>query len=47
MSMEAEVVAIGSFSRSVAGHLEYPKERYEGTRDGVPVLRILFHVNSR
>jgi hypothetical protein len=46
MSMEAEVVAVGSFSRSIAGHLEYPKEKYESTRDGVPVLRILFHVHS-
>ena len=44
MAMEAEVIAIGAFSRKVAGCLEYSKERYRDTREGVPVLRVLFHV---
>jgi len=46
MSMEAEVIAIGPFSLNVAGFMEYPQERYRETRDGVPVLRVLFHAYS-
>ena len=44
MSMEAEVIAIGPFSLKVAGFMEYPPEHYLDTRDGVSVLRVLFHV---
>lgn len=44
MSMEAEVIAIGPFSLKVAGFMEYQQERYRETRDGVPVLKVLFHV---
>ena len=44
MSMEAEVIAIGPFSPKIAGFMEYPQEHYRDTRDGVPVLRVLFHV---
>lgn len=44
MSMEAEVVAIGPFSPNIAGFMEYPQRHYQDTREGVPVLRILFHV---
>lgn len=44
MSMEAEVVAIGPFSPKVADFMEYPQKYYRDTREGVPVLRILFQV---
>jgi hypothetical protein len=44
MSMEAEVIAIGPFSVKVAAFMEYPPEYYRDTREGVPVLRVLFHV---
>ena len=44
MSMKAEVVAVGAFTRKVAGYMEYPVEFYRDTREGVPVLRVLFRV---
>jgi hypothetical protein len=44
MAMEAEVVAIGNFSSNIAAYLEYSEERYRDTREGVPVLTVLFHV---
>jgi len=44
MGMEAEIIAIGPFSRKIAGHMEYPAERYKDTREGVPVITHLFTV---
>ena len=44
MGMSAEIIAIGPFSRSIVGHMEYPEDFYKDTREGVPVLRRLFTV---
>src|SRR4051812_26707113 len=44
MGMSAEIIAIGPFSRSIVGHMEYPEDFYKDTHEGVPVLRRLFTV---
>src|SRR5581483_7094134 len=44
MGMSAEIMAMGPFSRSIVGYLEYPEDFYKDTREGVVVLRRLFTV---
>ena len=46
MGMCAEVIAIGPYSAAVAHLLDYPAERYAGTRDGSTVTRRLFGIEG-
>lgn len=42
--MCAEVVAVGRFRADLVDSLEYAPEYYESTRDGAPVVRVLFGI---
>lgn len=42
--MESEVIAIGSFSYKIAGFMEYAKEYRREKHEGIPVVKILFHI---
>jgi len=44
MGMAADILAIGPFSKAIAGRLEYPEERYAKTCDGAPVILTLFGI---
>ena len=44
MGMSADVLAIGPYSTAVKQHMEYPAKFYADTRDGAPILRVLFQV---
>ena len=46
MGMSANVLAIGPYSPTVKGHMEYPAKFYSGTREGAPILRDLFDVHE-
>ena len=46
MGMNAEVIAIGTFQRSIVPYLQYPKEYYVNTRDGVRIAETVFFVES-
>lgn len=38
MGMNADVIAIGPFSKSIAGLLDYPAEFYDNTKPGTTVI---------
>jgi len=42
MGMSAGIFALGPFRRDLVEHLPYPPELYARTREGTPVIRILF-----
>jgi hypothetical protein len=44
--MNAEVIAIGPFSRAIIPHLQYPADRYADTRDGITVVETVFFAET-
>lgn len=46
MGMCAEIIAIGPFSRAIAGILDYPSARYAATREGAIVSRRIFGISE-
>lgn len=46
MGMDADVIAIGPFSRDIADCLDYPSGFYKDTEEGSPVLSTLFLCNT-
>jgi hypothetical protein len=46
MGMDAEVLAIGKFSRNLAKYMDYPEKYYARTQDGVSVVSSLFSAVS-
>lgn len=42
MGLDAQVIAIGPFSRSVTSALEYPTEYYDDVREGSKVISCVF-----
>jgi hypothetical protein len=46
MGMCAEIIAIGPYTKSIAGFLDYSAERYDATREGSVISRRLFGINE-
>ena len=46
MGMSAEIIAIGPYSKAVAGAMDYRPERYASTKEGAIVTRRLFCVSE-
>jgi len=46
MGMNAEVIGIGTFRRSIAPFLGYPEESYANTREGVTIAEMVFFIET-
>lgn len=46
MGMNAEVIAIGIFRRSIVPFLQYPASYYARTREGVTIAEQVFFIES-
>jgi hypothetical protein len=46
MGMNAEVIAIGPFHRSIIPFLQYPADQYANTREGVTIAEKVFFIES-
>ena len=44
--MNAEIVAIGTFRRSLVPFLQYPEAYYANTREGVTIAETVFFIES-
>jgi hypothetical protein len=47
MGMDAEIIAIGLFSREIISFLEYPEEYYENSREGIKITTCICQVMTR
>ena len=46
MGMEANILCIGQFKKTIAKYLDYEETEYEDTNKGVAVISMFFHCNS-
>lgn len=46
MGLQAQIVAVGSFSQKVVPYLNYPPEYYKHTHDGVGLAEIVFWIET-
>ncbi|MBI3437657.1 MAG: hypothetical protein HY054_03210 [Proteobacteria bacterium] len=44
--LSVAVLAVGPFRRHLIEHYEYPADRYARTRDGAPIVTILFGITE-